>query len=979
MLAPLIALTLSFSTNTGADTTDARHVVREAIHAVEGDSIARSRSRWSGRLHADSANRAALLGLATLARLTYDYPASDSLYRRLFGEDSLHPDSYAVYARLGRAWSLEERGQSDAAGEEFARARDAARAAANPTAEAEALIGLAFARGPTAGVAAAKAILDTAGPLIPATALDLQAERGWRRAMIRALLGEPGATNEAAASVALARRSGELRVRAQAVRGLARVLDWRGEEDSALTAFEEAEQLFRQARDRSWLAVTLMNKGNLLRKRGDLGETVKALRLTTAEGELSHNLWAVASAHTGLGVVALQLNDFPEASRQLSQAVTMFEAQGDRSSAMNARSFLPLVALADRDFATARRQTIEGLEFYRGTGEISSQFAALRTLFTIAIREHDWAGAERNLADERALLPKLDGPQWEVTLTFDQGRLARARGELAPAERAFHRFLAGLDSADHPARYDARLWLADIYAERRDLDATEREATSAWDELERWRATLSDRELRLLAFQVTRSEYQASPAGASDQRAGVARVLAALAAGGRAPRAFELAERRRARDLMDRMARAEGLRTHASGTATDAHVAPFTTGGPLSAAALAALIPDDRTAILEYVTGASGAPTTLFVVTKPNQDGVTVRAHVLASADSLIEPLARFLARIRSEADVATLARTLGGMLLDSALAELGGRATRLIMVPDGPLHRVPWDLLRLPDGRYVVQQYSVSVTPSAAILAALWRHPRAGHTSDNPVRLLAFGDPAYGAAALDSTEALPRLEGSGREARLVARYSPEADVRLRKEASAAYLEHAQLDPYRIIHFATHALVDERSSARTVLALAPDSSNSGNVGPGDLAALRLDADLVVLSGCRTAGGVLVEGEGVQGLTAPLIQAGARSVVASQWRIADRGTIPFVRDFYEALAESLPVGDALRQAKLEALHRGVPPREWAAFTTVGDPLVSVRLREPRPEINCAVILAAALAFGAAGFVFARRSLSRSATG
>jgi len=97
--------------------------------------------------------------------------------------------------------------------------------------------------------------------------------------MIRALLGDPGATAEATASVAVARRSGELRVQAQAVRGLARVLDWRGEEDSALAAFEEAERLFRTARDRSWLAVTLMNKGNLFRKRGDLGETIEARTL----------------------------------------------------------------------------------------------------------------------------------------------------------------------------------------------------------------------------------------------------------------------------------------------------------------------------------------------------------------------------------------------------------------------------------------------------------------------------------------------------------------------------------------------------------------------------------------------------------------------------------------------------------------------------------------------------------------------------
>jgi hypothetical protein len=181
MLAPLLAFALSLAALARADTTEpARDVVRHAEHSVEGDSSAAVRTRWAARVARDSTDRAALLGLATLARLTYDYSASDRLYPRLFSTDSLHPDSYAAYARLGRAWSLEERGQSDAAGDAFARARATAHAARDRTAEAEALIGLAFALGPTAGVAAAKAILDTAAQFIPPNAFDLQAERGRR-------------------------------------------------------------------------------------------------------------------------------------------------------------------------------------------------------------------------------------------------------------------------------------------------------------------------------------------------------------------------------------------------------------------------------------------------------------------------------------------------------------------------------------------------------------------------------------------------------------------------------------------------------------------------------------------------------------------------------------------------------------------------------------------------------------------------------
>ena len=830
-------------------------------------------------------------------------------------------------------------------------------------------------------MAAVLALLDTAGTLIPASALDLQAERRWRRAVVLGLLADPRATAEAASAVELARRAGDLRAEAQALRGLAKVLDWRGQEDSALAAFREAEQRFRQAREHSWLAVTLMNRGNALRKRGDLGETMAALRGALTEGERSHNLWAVASAHTGLGVVAMQLNDFATAAAHLNRAVTMFENQGDRSSAMNARKFLPLIALADGDFTAARRQTLEALAFYQGTGETLDQFGAHQTLATIAMRERDWAAAERALADAQALLGKLEGRHWAAALAYDQGRLALARGELPTAERSFRRLLGALDTTQHLSRYDARLRLAETYARRLDLGAAEREATSAWDELDRWRATLTDRELRLLAFQAVSSENEVSPASLSEQRASVARVLAAIAAGGQAERAFELAERRRARELMDRLARARALRTDSS--AASAGRPPSAQAAPLSAADIASLIPDRRTALLEYVTGGLGAPTTLFVVTRPGPGGAAVRARLMPPADSLAGALTRFLALVQHRDEVGPAAREFGRALLGPALAELGSDVTRLIVVPDGPLHRVPWDLLRLADGRYVVEQYAVSVAPSAAILAALWRHPRA-RAADGPAPLLVFGDPVFaGEGGTDSTSAqaamqagpdsaagLLRLAGSGREARLVGRYSPDADVRLRNEATARYLRQAPLERFRVIHFATHAVVDERSVTRTVLALAPDGGESGLVGPGDLAALQLDADLVVLSGCRTAGGVVVEGEGVQGLTAPLIQAGARSVVASQWRIGDRTTITFVQAFYQALAKGLPVGDALRAAKLDAFRRGVPPREWAAFTLVGDPLVMVPLRAPRPVLWRSVALVAVLALGAAGVAYRR---------
>jgi CHAT domain-containing protein len=248
----------------------------------------------------------------------------------------------------------------------------------------------------------------------------------------------------------------------------------------------------------------------------------------------------------------------------------------------------------------------------------------------------------------------------------------------------------------------------------------------------------------------------------------------------------------------------------------------------------------------------------------------------------------------------------------------------------------------------------------------------RPADTTGSP-RLLALGDPAFAReraasgtreadvfrGAFDASGGLPRLAGSGDEARDVARFATESEIRLRGDASEAWLKRAPVDRFRVIHLATHALVDESSLARTSLALAPGAGEDGFLSPADLSALALRADLVVLSACRTAGGVMVAGEGLQGLTSPLLEAGARSVVATQWRISDRSTVRLVHDLYDALSRGEPVADALREAKLTAVRRGAPASEWAGFTVVGDPSVRIPLREPPSDRHWSWLAAAVL--------------------
>ena len=964
MLATFLSLTVGLFVTPPADTiSHPRDLVRLALHATEqgqADSLSR---QWELRVGRDSSDRMTLFGLATLARLRYDYPTAERLYRSI-RPDSISPDRLGAYAQLGLAQGLDAQGLSAQATAELIRARAAGRAAGDPTVEGEALLGLSLQRAFTEGIEAGLATLDTVARLVPADAYELHVERLRQRAALRGIVGRPGTRTDADSALALARKTGLNRLAGQALRSTAQVLQFEGKRDSSIIILRQAEELYRRGRDRAQLSSALLWHVNALLGEGDLGQANELAHRALTEGDAAHNQFTVAAAYTALGSITIFIGDFAAASENLDRSIQMFEQLGDSAGAMKARDYLAVTALAAGDRKEARRLTLESLQWYRRTQESQIELSAYRNLAIIAMQEGDWTAAEQSLRDAHALARRLQRPLWAAELAYDDARLALFRGNLPAAERGLSRYLGTLDTSQHVLRHDVRVRLADVYARRGELARATREAREAWDELERWRATLGDRELRVLAFQT-------SPTEMSDRDAGVVRVLARLAEGGEAEEAFELAERRRARELADRLLQASTLQSGGEPEASDTSGRP---GARVTGDDVGRLMPDS-TAILEYVTGSLGAPTTLLVLTRES-GGARLRAYALPGADSLKGPIARFAASIQNGSQATDLARSLGDALLRPALSDLDGGVRRLIIIPDGPVHRIAFDALKLPDGQYLAERYTVSLAPSAGVLQALWRRPRSG--SDRPMRLLAFGDPAFDTGSRGGSTrggGYQRLPSSGREARLAASYSPAAVVRVRKDASEAYLKHARLDPFRVLHFATHTLVDEQTAARTALVLAPGGGESGLVGPGELAALHLDADLVVLSSCRSAGGVIVQGEGVQGLTAPLLQAGARSVVATQWEVGDRSTVRLIESVYRNLAAGVSVGDALHRAKLELLHRGSPPREWAAFVTVGDPAVEVPLRAPTPFGRWAAILVLGMALGVPLGLYLQRNRRR----
>jgi CHAT domain-containing protein len=275
-------------------------------------------------------------------------------------------------------------------------------------------------------------------------------------------------------------------------------------------------------------------------------------------------------------------------------------------------------------------------------------------------------------------------------------------------------------------------------------------------------------------------------------------------------------------------------------------------------------------------------------------------------------------------------------------------------VVADGLLHHLPFEALVLPgDGspRYLAETHEIAYAHSAAVLAELSGAPAPGR-ADGRLDLLAVGDPDFGGRewleAGGVRRPLPPLPHSGREARRIAGRLARARAFTGSKAGKALLFDPGLAGARVIHLATHALVNEASTSDSaiVFSLAGDDVQDGLLGLEEIGSLDLDADLVVLSACSTGLGRPVRGEGVVGLSRAFITAGSRGVVHTLWPVEDRFTADLMERFFDGLGRGESPASALAAARRLSLADGAHPHYWAPFVLVGDGASPLDL-EPRP--------------------------------
>jgi len=778
-----------------------------------------------------------------------------------------------------------------------------------------------------------------------------QADSLNSRGQMRKLLGQPfQALEDLKEALELAHSTG--RPTPEILSNLGSLYQDLGMPHDALEHYAKAREILHGLKDPSE-AIALNNLGSLLLQLGALEQARELLSQALPRQRDPRN---EAMTRVSLSRIAEELGEFEEAESQIGKALKLQRAAKDRAGEAESLRALGLLLLETGDAAQAELRLRESLAIYEDLGRVDRAAASRRGLARAFELQKKTDAARQAYEESRRQAETLGDVAAQAVTLADQGRLEHALGNL-PAARAH-------------------------------LEA-------ALDRMESFRSEVGGDRLRALHFATVRETYERyvdvlMQLHRKDPKAGLD------------ARAFEVAEQSRARGLLDVLARAQvdtregdpalmgrelrlrqelnakaALRltlsddeaSRASREALDREVEALTTEHRIMEALLTkgssyeslkkpsiavsdiqALL-DPQTVLLEYLLGELRSylwvvtPTSLKAFELPGRQEIAKRARSLH--EHLKDPAERDVAGQRSDL------RLLSKDVLGPALGEIADR--RLLIVPDGALHYVPFAALPVPsrEGRtvFLVEEHEIVFLPSAAVLKEI-RRAEAGRP-DLPASIAVVADPVY-----DGTQTQPRrvikeisrgeglqpLPWTQQEADDIAAVAQGRKILLYTghRATRQLVMSGELQPFRALHFATHGILDSEHPEQSGLVLSQLDPQGrpidGFLSLQDLYSLRLQANLVVLSGCDTGLGGELRGEGLVGLTHGFLHAGASQVVASLWPIRDRASAELMQRFYGSmLRDGLRPAAALRAAQIGMLNQPnmKDPYFWAAFVAQGD--------------------------------------------
>ena len=767
----------------------------------------------------------------------------------------------------------------------------------------------------------------------------------------------PGAMQAAGEAVILGRRLSKLGIRSQeaaALNNLGFAYTALGEPGQARFALRQAIEIGRELDALADLSRALVNSGDLELDYGSLQRAhqhyIEALEVAVRSGDIREE----ANALHKLGNARRHLGLPGHGVGELRRALRLALRAGDRLIAARAELSLGAALELEGDldgalatFESARRRA-DGVAPRLAANAAASAGPLLESRQRLHLALERYASALETYVEREDALG-------EISVRSRIARVHETKGDLERALTEIEGVLEDIESVRRkPLSSEGRIKF--LAAQRESYELAVRvlmalhEQHPAQGYVGRAAAVVERTRARALVDDVAAPAPDAHGNPEFDERARLAagelrerhherRVL--LEQGGAADRLAEIEAEIPflERDLDEARAEARQL---------DPRLAP---PEPLGLEGMQALL-DEKTLLLVYSLGEPQSHLWIVrrdgIVARPLADRRSLETLVGRARESLADPRRPWPAP-----DLRVLSREL---LPTGALTR-----KRLVVIADGALQAVPFEALLDPDAadgedRALIDSYEIVGLPSATLLD-LQRRATPRSPSGCEVAVLADplfrpgGDPRPGfeqgmrLLASGGRSALEPLTFSDDEAGAILALVP-PDRRLGLLGAAATREAAmspEVGRCRILHFATHGLLDNRFPWLSSLAFSRYDAQGRPVddfllGAYEIHGLDLPADLVVLSACETGLGQEAWGEGLLGLTRAFMAAGSRRVVVSLWPVNDMATAEFMERFYrQMLVNERSASEALRAAKLELREdpRWQAPYYWSGFVLYGD--------------------------------------------
>jgi CHAT domain-containing protein/Tfp pilus assembly protein PilF len=787
-------------------------------------------------------------------------------------------------------------------------------------------------------------------------------------------LGEPDAALASNRQVLeLQRALGDRRGEARTLNNLGVLCSNLGEFGQALEAYTPALALFRQSGDRIWEGAVLHNRGIAYYGLGDFQRALADLEQALAIRREAGDRQGEALTGISIGNAHLRLGAIGPALDLARRAAAVAGAASDRKGEMLARLLIASVDLSAGEPAAALSELAEALNLARLLEDRLNEAAIWQLTGEAHLALKQPEKAVQTLGQAVDLAHANKNPERLITALTALARAERRLDRPAEARSRAEEALRLIETS-RTTETDPDLRASFLAAQRSAFEL----AIDLLMELDRRQPGqgFAEEALAISERAHARSLLDLLQEARADVREGVdprlrdrERALR-VRLNAKASRQADLLsrpstqERRRAADEEIRSVLDELAQVEAEIRKSSPRYAALTQPPLATSAEIRGLL-DGESLLLEYWLGEDRS--FLWAVDQTSVTGFELppRAQIEAAVRAVYDRLAVLPTR---DAELEQAAARLTRMLLGPVAGKLEKR--RLIVVADGELQYIPFGVLPVPEtalaaaGRGapgpLLARHEVVNAPSASTVALERRLARRAPATGT-VAVLA--DPVFGpedprvAARSAKTSAtgpvlrsaepaaqLLRLPWTRREAEAIVAVAPAGRSLLALDfrASRATAESPELAAYRIVHFATHGLIDSTTPALSGLMLSRVSESGqpqeGFLGLRDIYNLRLGAELVVLSGCETALGKQVRGEGLVGLTQGFLYSGAQQVVASLWRIEDRATAELMSRFYRGLLiDGLPPAAALRRAQLAIREdkRWRSPYYWSGFVLQGD--------------------------------------------